>query len=169
MDILNSTARLRCLNYSQLAQKLRLRTLPTTPRRSPSSSIPVRSRKQPPETPPQPRDPFTITARSSPAPSFNGSQKHPLEIPLLSEDPFTTTPRLSSSPSPDGFRKPAPETPPQPSDSSSTAPPTPPPNPSVPAQLTIEPKTLHSYTTTCLLYTSPSPRDGLLSRMPSSP
>ena len=24
------------------------------------------------------------------------------------------------------------------------------------------------YTTTCLLYTSPSPRDGLLSRMPSS-
>ena len=25
-----------------------------------------------------------------------------------------------------------------------------------------------SYTTTCLLYTSPSPRDGLLSRMPSS-
>ena len=27
---------------------------------------------------------------------------------------------------------------------------------------------IHPYTTACLLYTSPSPRDGLLSRMPSS-
>ena len=27
---------------------------------------------------------------------------------------------------------------------------------------------LYTYFTTCLLYTSPSPRDGLLSRMPSS-
>ena len=26
----------------------------------------------------------------------------------------------------------------------------------------------HTHTMTCLLYTSPSPRDGLLSRMPSS-
>ena len=29
-------------------------------------------------------------------------------------------------------------------------------------------KTFEGYTTICLLYTSPSPRDGLLSRMPSS-
>ena len=27
---------------------------------------------------------------------------------------------------------------------------------------------LHEFSTVCLLYTSPSPRDGLLSRMPSS-
>ena len=30
------------------------------------------------------------------------------------------------------------------------------------------PQVLADYGTTCLLYTSPSPRDGLLSRMPSS-
>ena len=32
----------------------------------------------------------------------------------------------------------------------------------------VEKVTAHGNTITCLLYTSPSPRDGLLSRMPSS-
>ena len=35
-------------------------------------------------------------------------------------------------------------------------------------QTTINPKYLQEQLSTCLLYTSPSPRDGLLSRMPSS-
>ena len=32
----------------------------------------------------------------------------------------------------------------------------------------LNPVALHLYDNPCLLYTSPSPRDGLLSRMPSS-
>ena len=34
--------------------------------------------------------------------------------------------------------------------------------------ITIDPKLAYDLLGTCLLYTSPSPRDGLLSRMPSS-
>ena len=38
-----------------------------------------------------------------------------------------------------------------------------------PDEVTIEQKAIGlNYIDTCLLYTSPSPRDGLLSRMPSS-
>ena len=37
-----------------------------------------------------------------------------------------------------------------------------------PSVLTIKSGTVVTMTNTCLLYTSPSPRDGLLSRMPSS-
>ena len=36
------------------------------------------------------------------------------------------------------------------------------------AVITVTPGKAETYATSCLLYTSPSPRDGLLSRMPSS-